>query len=68
MILLGQKNGSLFTLFVYDPLVAFCAVCNLADLRQELWEKCQQYLNRILAEELELLYSSIKEVGMSSCF
>ena len=59
-----QKNGGLLTLFLHDPLLAFCAICNANNLRQEVWNKCQSFLDKIFSEILEILFSSIKEIGM----
>eukprot|EP00794_Sanderia_malayensis_P015914 gene15914-17514_t len=58
----GSKNGGLFTLFCYDPLLAFCTVCNITDLRQDLWDKCQQFVDQILSEQLEIFCAHIKEM------
>ncbi|XP_023697057.1 protein SCAI-like isoform X2 [Paramormyrops kingsleyae] len=40
------QRGSLFTLFLYSPLMAFLSVCGLSSLRQSLWEKAQDLLRK----------------------
>ncbi|KAJ8379571.1 hypothetical protein SKAU_G00003490 [Synaphobranchus kaupii] len=41
-----SQRGSLFTLFLYSPLMAFLSVCGLSSMRQGLWEKAQEFLHR----------------------
>ncbi|KAG9354619.1 hypothetical protein JZ751_001332 [Albula glossodonta] len=42
-----SQRGSLFTLFLYSPLMAFLSVCGLSSMRQGLWEKAQELLQRV---------------------
>ncbi|XP_065068851.1 protein SCAI-like isoform X2 [Rhopilema esculentum] len=60
-----QKNGGLFTLFLHDPLLAFCTICNAKNLRLEIWNKCQSFLDKIFSEILEILYSLLKEIDFA---
>ncbi|XP_015765938.1 PREDICTED: protein SCAI-like [Acropora digitifera] len=51
-----SRKGSLFTLFLVSPLLAFCHVCNIADLRSDLWDSCQRQVRRILNDSLRIFY------------
>lgn len=42
-----SQRGSLFTLFLYCPLMAFLSVCGLSNVRQVLWEKAQEFLCKV---------------------
>lgn len=42
-----SQRGSLFTLFLYCPLLAFLSVCGLSSLRQGLWEKAEEFLHKV---------------------
>uniref|UniRef100_A0A8C9ADZ5 Suppressor of cancer cell invasion n=1 Tax=Prolemur simus TaxID=1328070 RepID=A0A8C9ADZ5_PROSS len=42
-----SQRGSLFTLFLNNPLMAFLFVSGLSSMRRGLWEKCQEYLRKI---------------------
>ncbi|XP_028830405.1 protein SCAI [Denticeps clupeoides] len=42
-----SQRGSLFTLFLYNPLMAFLSVCGLSSMRQGLWEKAQEFLRKV---------------------
>ncbi|XP_028274249.1 protein SCAI isoform X2 [Parambassis ranga] len=42
-----SQRGSLFTLFLYSPLLAFSSVCGLSNVRRGLWEKAQEFLLKI---------------------
>ena len=63
-----QSSGGLLTLFLYDPLLAFCVTCKANNIRKELWDKCQGFLHKISAEILEILYSFVKDLGMIISF
>lgn len=41
------QRGSLFTLFLYCPLLAFSSVCGLASVQAGLWERAQEYLRKV---------------------
>ncbi|XP_072045111.1 protein SCAI-like isoform X2 [Amphiura filiformis] len=51
-------KGNLFTLFLHSPLVAFCYVCDIADVPLGLWENCQAMVNKVLAEVATLFNRS----------
>lgn len=51
-----SRKGSLFTLFLVSPLLAFCHVCNIADLRSDLWDSCQRQVRRIMNDSLRIFY------------
>lgn len=51
-----NRKGSLLTLFLVSPLVAFCYVCNIADLRSDLWDSCQRQVRRIMNDCLRIFY------------
>ncbi|XP_029024653.1 protein SCAI isoform X2 [Betta splendens] len=42
-----SQRGSLFTLFLYSPLLAFSSICGLNSLRRGLWERAQEFLRKI---------------------
>ncbi|CAH3142974.1 unnamed protein product [Pocillopora meandrina] len=51
-----SRKGSLFTLFLFNPLVAFCYVSSIADLRSDLWDSCQRQVRRIMNDILRVFY------------
>lgn len=61
-----SRKGSLFTLFLFSPLVAFCYVCSIADLRSDLWDSCQRQVRRIMNDSLRVLYDWSRSVGKFS--
>lgn len=42
-----SQRGSLFTLFLYSPLLAFSSVCGLNSIRKGLWERAQEFLRKV---------------------
>ncbi|XP_029940176.1 protein SCAI isoform X1 [Salarias fasciatus] len=42
-----SQRGSLFTLFLYSPLLAFSSVCGLSSLRRGMWERAQEFLRKV---------------------
>ncbi|XP_062845045.1 protein SCAI isoform X2 [Trichomycterus rosablanca] len=52
------QRGSLFSLFLYNPLMGFLSVCDLTSMRQGLWEKAQEFLWKIFHDIGQLLTSS----------
>ncbi|XP_058843123.1 protein SCAI [Acipenser ruthenus] len=42
-----SQRGSLFTLFLYNPLMAFLYVCGLSSMRSGLWDRCQEFLRKV---------------------
>uniref|UniRef100_A0AAQ5XNS0 Suppressor of cancer cell invasion n=1 Tax=Amphiprion ocellaris TaxID=80972 RepID=A0AAQ5XNS0_AMPOC len=42
-----SQRGSLFTLFLYSPLLAFSSVCGLSNVRRGLWERAQEFLCKV---------------------
>lgn len=53
-----SQRGSLFTLFLNNPLMAFLFVSGLSSMRRGLWEKCQEYLRKINRDIAQLLTHS----------
>uniref|UniRef100_A0A8C9VXX6 Suppressor of cancer cell invasion n=1 Tax=Scleropages formosus TaxID=113540 RepID=A0A8C9VXX6_SCLFO len=53
-----SQRGSLFTLFLYSPLVAFLSVCGLGSLRLGLWEKAQELLHLVYREVGQIIARS----------
>ncbi|TSO37122.1 Protein SCAI [Bagarius yarrelli] len=53
-----SQRGNLFTLFLYNPLMAFLSVCGLASMRQGLWEKAQEFLRKVSHDIGQMLTSS----------
>ncbi|KAI9547149.1 hypothetical protein NQZ68_019970 [Dissostichus eleginoides] len=41
------QRGSLFTLFLYSPLLAFSSVCGLSSVHRGLWERAQEFLHKV---------------------
>ncbi|KAK5852445.1 hypothetical protein PBY51_023914 [Eleginops maclovinus] len=41
------QRGSLFTLFLYSPLLAFSSVCGLSSVHRSLWERAQEFLHKV---------------------
>ncbi|CAL8386856.1 unnamed protein product [Boreogadus saida] len=44
------QRGSLFTLFLYCPLLAFFSVCGLSSVRRGLWERAQELLRKVYSD------------------
>ncbi|XP_075935960.1 protein SCAI [Anarhichas minor] len=42
-----SQRGSLFTLFLYSPLLAFASVCGLTSVQRGLWERAQEFLCKV---------------------
>ncbi|KAG7235537.1 hypothetical protein INR49_002583 [Caranx melampygus] len=42
-----SQRGSLFTLFLYSPLLAFSSVCGLNSVRRGLWDRAQEFLRKV---------------------
>jgi len=53
-----QNKGSLFTLFLTSPTFAFCFVCHLTELTSDLWNVCQEQIQRILTEITKIFLKS----------
>jgi len=45
-----SQRGSLFTLFLYSPLLAFSSVCGLNSVRRGLWERAQEFLRKVFRD------------------
>lgn len=57
-ILDHSQRGSLFTLFLYNPLMGFLSVCGLTSMCQSLWEKAQEFLSKVSHDIGQMLTSS----------
>ncbi|KAG5272084.1 hypothetical protein AALO_G00161480 [Alosa alosa] len=53
-----SQRGSLFTLFLYNPLMGFLSVCGLSSMRQGLWEKAQEFLRKVFRDIGQLITRS----------
>ncbi|XP_030642970.1 protein SCAI [Chanos chanos] len=53
-----SQRGSLFTLFLYCPLMGFLSVCGLTSMRQGLWEKAQELLRKANRDIGQIITSS----------
>jgi len=53
-----RQKGNLFTLFLHCPLMAFCHVCSIIDIPITLWDKCQNYVDKFMAEASKLFVRS----------
>ncbi|KAM4719289.1 protein SCAI isoform 2-T2 [Anableps anableps] len=52
------QRGSLFTLFLYSPLLAFSSVCGLSSVRRGLWERAQEFLRKVFRDIGQMLTRS----------
>lgn len=52
------QRGSLFTLFLYSPLLAFSSVCGLNSVRRGLWERAQEFLRKVYRDIGQLITRS----------
>ncbi|KAM3588973.1 hypothetical protein VKS41_001404 [Umbelopsis sp. WA50703] len=52
-----SEIGSLFTLFLHAPLLGFCAVSDIGNLEQAIWNQCVSQVNDLEAKITELLFS-----------
>lgn len=59
-----SQRGSLFTLFLYCPLMAFLSVCGLSNVRQVLWEKAQEFLRKVYRDIGQMMTRS-RTIGIS---
>lgn len=46
----ASQRGSLFTLFLYSPLLAFSSICGLNSIGQGLWEQAQEFLRKVFRD------------------
>ncbi|XP_069465537.1 protein SCAI isoform X3 [Ambystoma mexicanum] len=53
-----SQRGSLFTLFLNNPLMAFLFICGLSSMRKGLWDKCQEYVRKIHRDIAQLMTHS----------
>ncbi|XP_066517917.1 protein SCAI [Hoplias malabaricus] len=53
-----SQRGSLFTLFLYNPLMGFLSICGLTSMHQGLWEKAQEFLQKVSQDIGQMLTSS----------
>ncbi|XP_023193461.1 protein SCAI isoform X1 [Xiphophorus maculatus] len=53
-----SQRGSLFTLFLYSPLLGFSSVCGLSSLRRGLWENAQDFLRKVFRDIGQMLTRS----------
>lgn len=61
----SSKIGNLFTLFLSDPLGAFCYVFNKRNISAELYENANKKKNEVLTAILQLIQS---QSGMDPAF
>ncbi|XP_026028524.1 protein SCAI isoform X3 [Astatotilapia calliptera] len=53
-----SQRGSLFTLFLYSPLLAFSSVCGLNSVQRGLWERAQEFLRKVYRDIGQMLTRS----------
>ncbi|XP_051952587.1 protein SCAI-like isoform X2 [Xyrauchen texanus] len=53
-----SQRGSLFTLFLYNPIMGFLSVCGLTSMRYGLWEKAQEILRKVFLDIGQMITSS----------
>ncbi|KXJ13660.1 protein SCAI [Exaiptasia diaphana] len=61
----SNRKGNMFTMFLYSPLVAFCYVSSIANLRSDLWEDGQRQVRRILNDLLRVIQDWSRVVDLS---
>lgn len=61
-----SQRGSLFTLFLYSPLLAFSSVCGLNSVRAGLWERAQEFLRKVYRDIGQMITRS-RTIGMWRC-
>lgn len=61
-----NQNGSIFTLFLVNPLQAFCYICNITDINSETFQKAKIQLKVIFIEIARAIHKS-KQLG-NCCF
>ncbi|KAJ2957468.1 hypothetical protein NQZ79_g6827 [Umbelopsis isabellina] len=52
-----SEIGSLFTLFLHAPLLGFCAVSDIGNLEQSIWNQCVSKVSELEAKISDLLLS-----------
>jgi len=62
-----SEIGSLFTLFLHAPLLGFCAVSDIGNLEQTVWNQCVARVIDIEAKITDLLYAH-QETGKACCY
>ncbi|XP_056011252.1 protein SCAI-like isoform X6 [Ostrea edulis] len=55
-----HRRGNLFTMFLHDPLMAFCYVCNIYEVPVDLWDKCTGIIDKFMSEASKLFSRSKK--------
>ncbi len=58
-----NQKGSIFTLFLTNPLYGFCYICSIDTLTVDLLNKTQIQLKNIFIEIAKAVYSS-KKIGI----
>lgn len=53
-----HQKGNLFTLFLHCPLMAFCYICSIVDIPITTWDKCQNHIDKFMAEASKLFVRS----------
>lgn len=53
-----NQNGNLFTLFLTNPLFAFCSVCNIDELSAEIYYKATQIIRVLFTDTAKAFYRS----------
>lgn len=51
----SKKYGSIFTLFLFEPLFAICQLCRVLKLDEAKWKDCQQMINKVGQASIEML-------------
>ncbi|XP_065830194.1 protein SCAI-like isoform X2 [Oscarella lobularis] len=47
--------GGLLTLFLHNPLVAFCCVCGVSEVEKSVWTQCRSHVEKFCIEVTELM-------------
>lgn len=59
-----SQRGSLFTLFLYSPLLAFSSICGLNSLRRGLWDRAQEFLRKVYRDIGQMITRS-RTIGIT---
>lgn len=63
LVFVGRKRGSMFTLFLMDPLLGLCQLCQLVQTTHEKWKKCKELLNKLAAQAIQSLAKQSSDAG-----
>lgn len=60
-----SQHGSLFTLFLYNPLLAFTSVCGLNSVQRGSWNRAQEFLYKVYQDIGQMITRS-QTIGITA--